>query len=217
MATAPPSRPTPGRPRCRASTSPPSSRRRSTLADASRGASSPRSRGAWTTRSGGPTRCCRSSARPGSSASRSPSPRAARASTSSRARSCSRAIARWNPAVALSWLAHENLCLNNILRNGDADQKQRYLPGLADGTKVGALALTEPGAGSDALGSMATVARRDGDDYLLTGRKIYITNGPIADVILVYAKTAPERGREGDLGLPRREVDARASRWRRSS
>jgi len=107
------------------------------------------------------------------------------------------AFARWNPAVALSWLAHENLCLNNILRNGDPDQRKRYLPGLADGTLVGALALTEPGAGSDALGSMATTAKRDGDDYLLNGRKIYITNGPVADVILVYAKSAPERGAKG--------------------
>jgi isovaleryl-CoA dehydrogenase len=106
-------------------------------------------------------------------------------------------IARWNQAVALSWLAHENLCLNNILRNGSPEQRRRYLPGLADGTKVGALALTEPGAGSDALGSMATVARRDGDHYLLSGRKLYITNGPIADVVLVYAKTAPERGPKG--------------------
>jgi isovaleryl-CoA dehydrogenase len=107
------------------------------------------------------------------------------------------AFSRWNPAVALSWLAHENLCLNNILRNGDADQRRRYLPGLADGTKLGALALTEPGAGSDALGSMTTTARRDGDDYLLRGRKIFITNGPFADVILVYAKSAPERGAKG--------------------
>jgi isovaleryl-CoA dehydrogenase len=107
------------------------------------------------------------------------------------------AFSRWNPAVALSWLAHENLCLNNILRSGDADQRRRYLPGLADGTLIGALALTEPGAGSDALGSMTTAARRDGDDYLLRGRKLFITNGPVADVILVYAKTAPERGAKG--------------------
>jgi isovaleryl-CoA dehydrogenase len=91
-------------------------------------------------------------------------------------------LSRWNPAVALSWLAHENLCVNNILRNG---------------TKVGALALTEPGAGSDAVGGMATTARREGDHYLLRGRKLYITNGPIADVILVYAKTAPEKGARG--------------------
>jgi isovaleryl-CoA dehydrogenase len=106
-------------------------------------------------------------------------------------------LSRWNPAVALSWLAHENLCVNNLLRNGDAEQRRRYLPGLADGSLVGALALTEPGAGSDAIGGMATTARRDGDHYLLTGRKLYITNGPIADVILVYAKTAPEQGARG--------------------
>jgi isovaleryl-CoA dehydrogenase len=106
-------------------------------------------------------------------------------------------ISRWNQAVGLSWLAHENLCVNNILRNANAEQRDRYLPGLADGSKVGALALTEPGAGSDALGGMATTAKRDGDHYLLTGRKLYITNGPIADVILVYAKTAPERGPRG--------------------
>lgn len=106
-------------------------------------------------------------------------------------------LSRWNQAVALSWLAHENLCVNNILRNADAEQRRRYLPGLADGTRVGALALTEPGAGSDALGSMATSARREGDHYVLRGRKLYITNGPIADVILVYAKTAPDKGARG--------------------
>lgn len=106
-------------------------------------------------------------------------------------------LSRWNQAVALSWLAHENLCVNNILRNASPEQRRRYLPGLADGTKVGALALTEPGAGSDALGGMATLAKRDGDHYRLNGRKLYITNGPIADVILVYAKTAPEQGPRG--------------------
>jgi isovaleryl-CoA dehydrogenase len=107
------------------------------------------------------------------------------------------AFSRWNPAVGLSYLAHENLCLNNILRNGNDDQRRRYLPGLSDGTKVGALALTEPGAGSDALGSMATTARKSGDHYVLNGRKLYITNGPIADVMLVYAKTDSARGAKG--------------------
>jgi isovaleryl-CoA dehydrogenase len=107
------------------------------------------------------------------------------------------AFARWNPAVCLSWGAHENLCMNNILRNGDAAQRARFVPGLADGSKVGALALTEPGAGSDALGGMKTAARRDGDDYVLDGRKLFITNGPIADYVLVYAKTAPEAGAHG--------------------
>jgi isovaleryl-CoA dehydrogenase len=106
-------------------------------------------------------------------------------------------ISRWNPAVALSWLAHENLCVNNLLRNASPEQRRRWLPGLADGTQVGALALTEPGAGSDAIGGMATTARREGDFYRLRGRKLYITNGPIADVILVYAKTAPELGARG--------------------
>jgi isovaleryl-CoA dehydrogenase len=106
-------------------------------------------------------------------------------------------LSRWNQAVALSWLAHENLCVNNILRNASPEQRRRWLPGLADGTLVGALALTEPGAGSDAIGSMATTARREGEVYLLRGRKLYITNGPIADVVLVYAKTAPEKGARG--------------------
>ncbi|WP_204312575.1 acyl-CoA dehydrogenase family protein, partial [Escherichia coli] len=83
---------------------------------------------------------------------------------------------------------HENLCLNNIARNASAEVKRRVVPGLCDGSKIGALALTEPGAGSDALGSMATTARRDGDSYVLNGRKLYITNGPVADIVLVYAK-----------------------------
>ncbi|MBL8382482.1 MAG: acyl-CoA dehydrogenase family protein [Burkholderiales bacterium] len=107
------------------------------------------------------------------------------------------AFARWNPAVALSWIAHDNLCVNNIFRNASAAQKARYLPGLCNGTLTGALGLTEPGAGSDAMGSMRTTARRDGDHYVLNGTKIYITNGPVADVLLVYAKTAPERGAKG--------------------
>jgi isovaleryl-CoA dehydrogenase len=107
------------------------------------------------------------------------------------------AIARWNPALALSYVAHENLCLNNIARNASDDVKRRYLPGLADGTAVGALGLTEPGAGSDALGSMATTARREGDSYILNGRKLYITNGPVADTLLVYAKTDKAKGAKG--------------------
>jgi len=107
------------------------------------------------------------------------------------------AFSRWNSGVGLSWLAHENLCLNNLLRNGSPEQRRRWLPGLADGSKVGALALTEPGAGSDALGGMRTTARREGGSYLLSGRKLYITNGWIADLVLVYAKTSPEAGARG--------------------
>jgi isovaleryl-CoA dehydrogenase len=107
------------------------------------------------------------------------------------------AFAKWNPAFALSWGTHENLCLNNILRNASEAQHEEYLPRLCAGTAVGALGLTEPGAGSDALGGMRTTAVRDGDHYRLNGRKMYITNGSIADVLLVYAKTAPEKGAHG--------------------
>ena len=106
-------------------------------------------------------------------------------------------FARWNHAIALSWVAHDNLCLNNIYRNGDERQRRKYLPGLCSGRKIGALGLTEPGAGSDALGSMRTTARRDGDDYVLNGSKIYITNGPVADVLVVYARTDREKGAHG--------------------
>lgn len=107
------------------------------------------------------------------------------------------AFARWNHAMALSCVAHDNLCANNIYRNGNAAQRARYLPDLCAGRAIGALGLTEPGAGSDALGAMRTTARRDGDHYVLNGTKIFITNGPVADILLVYAKTAPERGPHG--------------------
>ncbi|MEQ9447344.1 MAG: acyl-CoA dehydrogenase family protein, partial [Rhodospirillaceae bacterium] len=107
------------------------------------------------------------------------------------------AMSRWNHAFGLSFVAHDNLCANNIYRNGNEEQRRKYLPGLCSGKTVGALGLTEPGAGSDALGSMRTTAKKDGDDYVLNGTKIYITNGPIADVLLVYAKTAPDKGTKG--------------------
>jgi isovaleryl-CoA dehydrogenase len=106
-------------------------------------------------------------------------------------------LARWNPAAALSYVAHDNLCLNNIARNANEALKKKYLPGLCDGSKIGALGLTEPGAGSDALGSMATTARREGDNYILNGRKMYITNGSIADTLLIYAKTEKSRAAKG--------------------
>jgi len=106
-------------------------------------------------------------------------------------------LARYNPAVALSYIAHENLCANNIARNGSEELRARVLPGLCDGSAIGALGLTEPGAGSDALGAMAATARRDGDEYVLNGRKLYITNGPVADIVLVYAKTDKSRGAKG--------------------
>jgi isovaleryl-CoA dehydrogenase len=109
----------------------------------------------------------------------------------------SQALGRWNPAIALSYLAHENLCLNNIVANASRELQEMYVPALCDGSAVGALALTEPGAGSDALSGMRTTAVRDGDDYVLNGTKLYITNGPIADVVLVYAKTSPSLGAKG--------------------
>jgi isovaleryl-CoA dehydrogenase len=107
------------------------------------------------------------------------------------------AFSRWNHALALSWVAHENLCLHNILRNAASTQLEKYVPGLCSGNSIGALGLTEPGAGSDALGSMRTTATLHGDHYRLNGSKIYITNGPVADVLLVYAKTDPQRGSQG--------------------
>ena len=106
-------------------------------------------------------------------------------------------MSRASAAIGLTHVAHDNLCVNNIYRNANDELRRKYLPGLCDGTLVGALGLTEPGAGSDALGSMRTTAKKDGDDYILNGAKIYITNGPIADLVLVYAKTSPEKGAKG--------------------
>lgn len=106
-------------------------------------------------------------------------------------------LSRANAAIGLSQVAHDNLCVNNIYRNANDELRRKFLPGLCEGKLIGALGLTEPGAGSDALGSMRTTARKDGGDYVLNGTKIYITNGPIADIVLVYAKTSPEKGAKG--------------------
>ncbi|CAA0091332.1 acyl-CoA dehydrogenase family protein [Zhongshania aliphaticivorans] len=107
------------------------------------------------------------------------------------------AFSRWNHALGLSWVVHDNLFANNIYANASEFLKKKYLPDVCAGTKIGALGLTEPGAGSDALGSMRTTARQDGDHYVLNGSKIYITNGPVADVLLVYAKTEKDAGSKG--------------------
>lgn len=107
-----------------------------------------------------------------------------------------RAIGRGNGAIAMSFGAHLNLCAHNILRNGTEEQKQKYLPGLAGAELIGALGLTEPNAGSDAMGIHMT-ARPVAGGYLLNGMKMFITNGPIADVMIVYAKTRPEAGSRG--------------------
>ncbi len=107
------------------------------------------------------------------------------------------AFSRWNHAVGLSWVAHDNLCLNNIYRNGSEEIREQYLPNLSSGKWTGCLGLTEPGAGSDALGSMRTRAELDGDHYVINGSKLYITNGPVADVCLLYAKTQQDAGSKG--------------------
>lgn len=107
------------------------------------------------------------------------------------------AFSRWNHAVGLSWVAHDNLCTNNIYQSGCESIRQKYLPRLCSGEWVGCLGLTEPGAGSDALGSMQTKALKDGDSYVINGTKLYITNGPVADVCLLYAKTQQDQGSRG--------------------
>jgi len=105
-------------------------------------------------------------------------------------------VSRASASVGLSYGAHSNLCVNQIARNGNAAQKAKYLPKLISGEHVGALAMSEPGAGSDVV-SMKTRAIRKGDRYVLTGNKMWITNGPIAETLVVYAKTDPEAGSKG--------------------
>ncbi len=105
-------------------------------------------------------------------------------------------ISRASASVALSYGAHSNLCVNQIRRNGSATQRSRYLPKLISGEHIGALAMSEPGAGSDVL-SMTLRADDKGGYFVLNGSKMWITNGPDADVLVVYAKTAPELGGRG--------------------
>ncbi len=105
-------------------------------------------------------------------------------------------ISRASAAVGLSYGAHSNLCVNQLALNANEDQKRRYLPKLISGEHVGALAMSEPGAGSDVV-SMQLKALKRGDHYVLDGRKMWITNGPEAQVLVVYAKTTPEAGARG--------------------
>lgn len=105
-------------------------------------------------------------------------------------------ISRASASVGLSYATHSNLCMNQIHRNGNEAQKQKYLPPLCAGEKVGALAMTEPNAGSDVT-SMKLKAELRGDHYVLNGNKMWITNGPDADVYVVYAKTDPDAGAHG--------------------
>ena len=105
-------------------------------------------------------------------------------------------ISRASASVGLSYGAHSNLCVNQIRLNGTEDQKRRYLPGLISGEHLGSLAMSEPGAGSDVV-SMRTRADKKGDRYVLNGSKMWITNGPEADTLVVYAKTDPDAGPKG--------------------
>ncbi len=105
-------------------------------------------------------------------------------------------ISRASAAVGLSYGAHSNLCVNQLSRNGSAEQKKKYLPKLISGEHVGALAMSEPGAGSDVV-SMRTRADKKGDRYILNGSKMWITNGPVADTLVVYAKTDRTAGARG--------------------
>jgi len=105
-------------------------------------------------------------------------------------------ISRASASVGLSYGAHSNLCINQIYKNGNDDQKRRYLPKLVSGEHIGALAMSEAGAGSDVV-SMRLRAEKRGDRYLLNGTKMWITNGPHAAVLLVYAKTDPDAGSKG--------------------
>ncbi|MGD9535946.1 MAG: isovaleryl-CoA dehydrogenase [Alphaproteobacteria bacterium] len=105
-------------------------------------------------------------------------------------------ISRASASVGLSYGAHSNLCVNQIRRNGSEAQKRKYLPKLISGEHVGALAMSEPGAGSDVV-SMRTRAERKGDRFVVNGNKMWITNGPDAEVLVVYAKTDPEAGSRG--------------------
>jgi isovaleryl-CoA dehydrogenase len=105
-------------------------------------------------------------------------------------------ISRASGSVGLSYGAHSNLCVNQLRRWGSGEQKARYLPNLVSGEHLGALAMSESGAGSDVI-SMRTTAVRDGEDYVLNGAKMWITNAPGADIMIVYAKTDPEAGSKG--------------------
>jgi isovaleryl-CoA dehydrogenase len=105
-------------------------------------------------------------------------------------------VSRASGAVGLSYGAHSNLCVNQIVRNGKDHQKARYLPKLISGEHVGGLAMSEPNAGSDVV-SMTTRAEKKGDRYVLNGTKMWITNGPVAETLVVYAKTDPEAGARG--------------------
>ena len=106
-------------------------------------------------------------------------------------------VSRASASVGLSYGAHSNLCVNNLFLNGSDAQRKKFLPKLCSGEHVGALAMSEPGAGSDVVGSMACRAEKRGERWIANGSKMWITNGPDADTMVVYAKTEPELGARG--------------------
>ena len=113
-------------------------------------------------------------------------------------------ISRASGSIGLSYAAHSQLCVNQLQLNGSQAQKEKYMPGLIAGTSIGALAMSETGAGSDVV-SMRTSAKKVDGGYVLNGTKMWITNGPDADVIVVYAKTEPEKGSKGITAFILRE------------
>jgi isovaleryl-CoA dehydrogenase len=127
-------------------------------------------------------------------------------------------LSKASPAVALSWGAHANLCVNNLNRNANPTQKATYLPSLCSGEQIGALGLTEPNAGSDAV-NIQTVAVKDGDHYVVNGTKMFITNGSVANTIVLYTKTDKEKKARGitafilDTSLPGFSVSKKLKKY----
>jgi isovaleryl-CoA dehydrogenase len=117
-------------------------------------------------------------------------------------------ISRASASIGLSYGAHSNLCVNQINRWGTAAQKEKFLPGLCSGEHVGALAMSESGSGSDVV-SMRLRAEKRNDRYILNGTKMWITNGPNADTLVVYAKTDPDKKSRGITAFVMENVDAR--------
>lgn len=106
-------------------------------------------------------------------------------------------LSRASGSIALSYGAHSNLCVNQISRNGNPDQKAKYLPKLISGAHIGALAMSEAGSGSDVVSMKLKAEKQSNDTYVLNGTKMWITNGPDANTLVVYAKTAPTKGPKG--------------------
>ena len=125
-------------------------------------------------------------------------------------------ISRASASVGLSYGAHSNLCVNQLHRWGTPEQKKKYLPKLISGEHIGSLAMSEAGSGSDVV-SMRLRADKKDDRYILNGSKMWITNAPSADTLIVYAKTEPDKGSRGITPFHRSSAASRVQRRRRSS